>query len=215
MSKTGKPAPKIFRRPGIAAGILLAADLALLAGAVIASEAARSAEVTYTFADGKILKSVPLEFCGIIAALALFLQCALAAVLIAGVVLCERDRKSAAVKITGAALLLAVSAGVTGIFAGAAMGFPPRSVQFFAYTDYEFSVVIEEELPWFSEEATLRVYNVDLHDAELMVSTSLSELSQDAERYAFEWVGENVLRIGFDDGMNYRTLQMTVHLDYS
>lgn len=203
-----KPVPEIFRRPKIAVGIMLAADLALMAGAVIASRIAESAEVTYTYIDDTVRRSEPMAPCGIIAACALLIQCGLAAVLFAGNLLSGRGGDRAAARNVGAALLLAVSVGVTGVFAAAALGLPPQKTQFFSYTDETNQLIIEERQTWFSKGGALDVFRVEGEDAELLVSTGLEVISPGAERYTLAWLAADVLQIGFEDNGRYRTLQI-------
>lgn len=196
----------LLRKPWLFAGAVFGLDLAMLLIGLVLSGVS-SEGITYTADGDGIVKDNPLAFFGVIAAVVLGINCALIALMIAGAF----TRKRSAATILGAAGLLLVSLMTLGSSAYMALGSPVKSEQYFSYSDESLRLIIEESEPYFGK-GTVSFYMTaeESSKAVLLARTDISEYADDAERYTIAWKSDNLLQVDFADGINYRTLTITV-----
>lgn len=199
---------RVVRKPWLFASVVLGLDIAMLVIGLALSGRA-GAGIEYTVEGASIVKSDPLAFFGIIAAAVLGINCVLIAFMLAGAV--SRSKRRAGV-ILGSAGLLAVSLVMLAGSAFMALGAPVKSEKYYSYTDETLRIIIEETQPYFGR-GTASVYMTSTEEsgkAVLLARTDIAEYADSDERYSIAWQSENILQIGFSDGVHYRTLAMTV-----
>lgn len=195
----------LLRKPWLFAGSALGLDIAMLVTGMVLSRV--HIEPEYTLVDNAIQRSQPLGFFGVIAAVVLGIICVLTALIIAGAF----TKRKRAVQFIGAAALLVVSLCMVGASAVTALGLPPQSRTLVSYTDEELTLLIEEERPQYGSGIVSFFMTDDGQDRIVrLASTDISEYSSDDDRYTVSWVSDNILTVGFQDGTNYRTVQMSV-----
>lgn len=207
-SKTGgNKFREMLKKPWIFAGAALLLDTDMLAVGMILS--GMRPEVEYTLTETTVERSQPFAFFGIIAAVAVGIVCVMVAFIIAGAFL----KKRRAARFVGAAGLLAVSLVMIGVSALTALGFPPKSRNYISYSDENLRLIIEEE-EQFSGNGTASFFLTDSDGSgrvELIASTDITEYSAEGEeRYTVSWITDTIMVIGFEDGVNYRTIQADV-----
>ncbi len=197
---------QLLGRPWIFAGAALGLDLAMLTAGIVLSKITLEPEVIIS--GTSISRSEPKSFFGVTAAVVLGVICVLTALIIAGAF----RKKRRAVQLAGAAGLLIASLAMVGSSAYMAVGFPPETVHCYSFTDNKYQLmVVEDKYP---SANSVSFYIARDGEGEKMTkrlaTTALGEISESAERYAVTWVGEDQLVVSFQDGANYRSIQMTV-----
>lgn len=195
----------LLRKPWLFAGSALGLDIAMLVTGMVLSRV--HIEPEYTLVDKTIQRSQPLAYFGVIAAVVLGIICVLTALIIAGAFM----KKRRAAQFAGAVALLIISMFMVGASAVTALGSPTQSRTLISYTDEELTLFIEEEHPYYGS-GVVSFFLTDSEQEKIvrLASTDISEYSTDDERYTVSWVSDDVLTVGFQDGMNYRTVQMNV-----
>lgn len=195
----------LLRKPWLFAGSALGLDIAMLVTGMVLSRV--NIEPEYTLADNAVQRSQPLGFFGVIAAVVLGIICVLTALIIAGAF----TKKKRAAQFAGAAALLVVSLCMIGVSAVTALGLPPQSRTLVSYTDEELTLLIEEEHRY-AGNGVVSFFLTDGSKEKVvrLASTEITEYSSSDDRYMVSWVSDDILTVGFQDGMNYRTVQMNV-----
>lgn len=210
--KSGKTQPesrlqRLLGRPWLFAGAALGLDLAMLVTGIVLSNVTIEPEVIVS--GTTVSRSEPKAFFGVTAAVVLGIVCVLTAFVIAGAF----RKKHRAVQIAGAAGLLAVSLAMVGSSAYMAVGFPPETVHCYSFSDERHQLMIVED-KYASGKNSVSFYITLAGEGEKtakrLATTALGELSDSAERYSVTWVSGTQLMVSFEDGANYRSVQMTV-----
>lgn len=210
--KSHDPAPnrisRLVRKPWLFASAILGLDIAMLA-AGMALSGRSDAGIIYTANGDSIGRDDPMAFFGIVAAVVLGIECVLLALMLAGAF--SRGKRRAGV-ILGSAGLLVLSLVMVGSSAFMAMGAPVKQQRYYSYSDETLRLIIEESEPYFGEGSTSFYMTTSAENgkAVLLAKTDISDYADGAERYNIVWKNENTLQIGFADGINYRTLTITV-----
>lgn len=195
----------LLKRPWLFAGAVLGLDIAMLVTGLVLSGI--RFEVTYSLTEASVERSQPLAFFGVIAAVVLGLDCVLAAFVIAGSFLNKRR----GAQIAGAAALLVLSLVMIGASAVMALGLPPKSRQYYSFSDKACRLIIEEDESYTGQKrVTFFMTDAagEIGEVEYLTSTDLRELSATAERYTVTWLSDTLMEISFNDGESYRTLKM-------
>ena len=211
----GESAPgritRLVRRTWLFASAVLGLDIAMLViGMVLSGHSGDG--VTYTVSGDSIIKDDPLAFFGVVAAAVLGVICVLLAFLLAGAF--SRSKRRAG-GILGAAGLLALSLAMVGGSAFMALGAPVKNQKFYNYSDETLQLIVEETEPYFGG-GTAAFYITSAAQggkAVLLAKTDITDYAESADRYSIKWNSEDLMQIGFADGIHYRTL--TVKVDRS
>lgn len=220
-SKKNQPAPipKIFRKPMLTAGIMLVLDVLALVAAAVLNAARENFTADCYVTGGAVIERSPYEWYGIVAAALLVAAAAVSALLIAGSVLRGKARKSdMAFEIAAAALLLCLSAGTAGFSAHIVNGKQPVGTEYAVFSYEERSLIFAEEQ--YKTEYLLKIYyaeseNTTIEDGtpcEMLVCVPLAELTDGGfeERYSLNSIAEDIVQVGFMDGLNWRELQFNL-----
>lgn len=205
-SASGGAFRSLLKKPWIFAGAALGLDIAMLVCGMVLSTV--QFQVEYTLVDKAVERSQPLAFFGVIAAAVTGVVCVLTAFIIAGAFLKKRH----GIQILGAAALLILSLVMVGMSTATAMGMPSKQRKCVAFTDEQYSLIIEEEQPYYGT-GKVTFFLTDANGTgtlRLLGSTDISEYSTSDDRYTVNWATDNILVVGFTDGANYRTIQMNV-----
>ncbi|MBE6902303.1 MAG: hypothetical protein E7478_07490 [Ruminococcaceae bacterium] len=203
---------KLLRRPMLAAAIAVAADVVVMAAAVLLDVLRGRFTATYTFDPELVLisESHPYDMFGVVVALAMVLAAVMAAFIIAGGFTTGGGK--VAQRITGGVLLVAASVAAMMISLMLVGGRRPQQVTYLSYTDDALHIVVAEEK--YSEElgvANFFSVNDETGAAELLVATDISTFANDnAERYTLVWTDSDTLGIRFVDGMLTRMIRVDV-----
>ena len=165
--------------------------------------------------DGTVVADDPYGWFGIVAAVLMIAAAAAAALIIAGSLLRGRARGTdLAFEIGAAVLLLAVSAGAAAFSSYIVRGEQPLNTNYAAFSGEDRQLVFAEER--YRSENLLKIFLANSAEngtpCEMKICVPLNELTADGgfqERYGIYTVAENVARIGFEDGYNYRTIEIT------
>lgn len=203
---------KILRRPMLAAGIAIAADIITLIAAAVLSALRGGIESTYIFTEERtVITQHPFDLFGIFAAAALVIVSAMAGLIIAGAFSKGVSEKKITPRIAGAAVLLVISAAVILLSLYVSRGEQPVSTEFYYYSDKEMYLTIAEE-KYREDYGRVKIYSTDEEQgtAELLASTEITQFAENNERYMIEWIANDVLRIVFADGMQHKSLQIPI-----
>lgn len=208
-----RAAAGIIRKPWIFAGAAFALDIVMLVMGIILSGLDFSGDIVYTVTESEVKQSDPLWFFGVAAAAALGICCVMVGLIIGGAF--SFKGRIRAEWIAGSVGLLVASLAMIGCSAYMTLGFPAKSAKLYSYSDETYQIIIEESEPYFGK-ASVAFYIANAGDSDskgamLLAKTDLNELSDSDERYSIDWISEEDLIIGFQDGeSSYRTLQMKV-----
>lgn len=203
---------KLIRRPNIAAGIAITADILLIAAATVLHSLRGGIEATYTYTEeNTIVSSHPFDIFGIAAAVVLCIAAVMSAFIIVSAFDKNKDGRVNIPRFVGAALLLIFSMVAALVSSFTAGIIPPYSTKYYHYTDENMSITVMEEWNYLSGGVT-SFFDVDKEHgtAELLRSTVISSNIDDEERYKIQWTAENRLRIDFLDGMGYKTIEFNI-----
>jgi hypothetical protein len=213
-SSGGDVLPKIFRKPLIAGGISLAADIALLVAAAVLNAIRARFEVSCYLTESGVSETSPYGFFGIAAVVCVIIAAGAAAVIISAAVL---NGKKAAAAICASAGLLALSGGAAWFSSYIVNGEKPRSAEFVSFSDESRTLILAEEQ--YDGTNLLKIYLTD-PDAEKgdevtrLVCTELKVLTESGgfeDRYTLTSISEDMVQIGFADGdSSYRTIQVSL-----
>lgn len=201
---------KLLRKPKLAAGIAVTADILLLAAAVVLSAIRGRFQSEYIYSSDPvaITASHPYDHFGIAAALVLVLAAVMTAFIVVGAV--GKAGKNGTPQLVGGIALIVFSTAAV-LFAWLVVrGQQPRSVEYLAYTDETLHIVVMEE-QYTDALGAAKVFSVDpdSNSASLLAVTDIAEFADgNEERYALSWVSKDVLKITFIDGFRIRELQL-------
>lgn len=214
---------KIFRRPKIAAAIVIVTDLLALVLAAVLNMLRGRIPAEYHFDDVQVYVEVshPYELFGIFTALALVVAAAMAGVIIAAAVIGGKEK--AASRIVGAVALLVLSAAAILFSHVFVCGLPAKNTYCFVFESEYGDMVAVQERQYTEAFGVTEVFSIETpehehHDDEehehysvrYLTSTEITEFSKDNTRYTLDWAGED-LRIRFYDGNLHRTLQIKLN----
>lgn len=208
--KKNKPQSRLqelMKRPWLFAGAVLGLDIAMLVVGLVLSGV--SFEITYSLGENGIVRSEPLAFFGVIAAVVLGINCVLTALILVGTFTHSKSRGAG---IIGAAGLLLVSLVMIAGSAFMALGSPVKSRSCYSYSDDSLRLIAEETEPYFGG-GKVSFFLTPTEGSEkviLLASTDITEFSENEERYTISWQSDELLQISFTDEDRYRTLTIEV-----
>lgn len=201
---------KLLKRPQLAASIAATVDIVMLAAAVVLSYLRGSFATEYSFDAEKMLINSrhPYDYFGIVAAVALVVAAAMTAFIIAGAVM--GDSKKRVPRLVGGAALMILSTAAVLLSWFIVKGQQPQSVEYYPYTDKTMQIVVaEEKYDYAFGVAKFFLVDEDAGTAKLLISTDITTFTgEDTERYKFEWIAEDQLRIVFFDGTYAHEIQI-------
>ena len=213
---------KLLTKPRTAAAVMVICDVLVLAAAVILDALRARVPATFSFDPSNVEVDVshPYDLFGIVTAVFLVIAAVMTGFMIAGAVAGSKSKMP--MRITGAAVLLIVSAAVVIFSYFFVCGLPIKNTICFVFENNGMNIAVQETEYAFGA-GTMDIYRMDetshVHEdgsahSEFEVShitgVEITEFSSDDTRYTLDWVLEHDLRVRFFDGDIHRTLQFTL-----
>lgn len=195
---------RLMRKPQLFAGIVFGLDIAMLIAGLALS--ANRPQPEYLVSGDNIVRSDPMAFFGVTAAVVLGINCVIIAFIAAGAL----QRKNKAAQILAAVGLLIVSLAMLGGSAYMAGGSPIRAERYYRYTDENHRLIVAETEPWFGLGSAAFMMAQEDGSVKVLARTVITEYADGDERYTIEWLSDTDLGISFEDGGKLRALTIAL-----
>ena len=200
---------KLLRRPKLAAFVIIALDMLLLLICVILSMLESAIGVIYeTDANLNITVQSPFWYFGIVAAVIVVIQAGFTAVMIIANFNSGQRGQLWPVNLA-AAVLMSISA-LFAMLSVELLIHDFDEVYSYAYTDNSKKIVLMERRRAVIGECTLVIFKVDGETPYRAATIPLREVGGTSDRFGLEWVEDDELCISFEDGYNFRYVNILV-----
>lgn len=203
---------KLIRRPMLAAGIAIAADILILAVAAVLNAVRSQVPAEYYFTvERRITASHPFEYFGIVAAVVIVIAAAMSALILINALTNSAESKKTAPRVAGAVTLLIFSAAAALVSWLIVSGQKPIDEKYYYFTNDELYIVMQEE-KYSDSYGVLKLFSTPESEGEatLLASTDISSFGENEEHYTLEWLSETAIGVRFADGLKYRSLQIPI-----
>lgn len=213
---------KFLIKPKIASAVMIVCDLLVLTAAVILDAFRAKVPASFSFDATRVKVDIshPYEYFGIVAAVLLVIAATMTGFMIAGAAAGVKSKMP--MRITGAAVLLIVSAAAIIFSHFFVCGLPAKNTICFVFQNSGLNIAVQETEYSFGT-GTMDIYRLDetthTHedgstysefDVSYITGTTITQFSTDATRYTLDWVLDTDLRLRFYDGDVHRTLQFSI-----
>lgn len=200
---------KLLRRPSAAAFVIIGLDMLMLLICMILTMLENAVGVIYeSDSNLKISVQSPFWYFGIIAAVIVVIQAGFTAIMIVANFNSGQRGQLWPVNLA-AAVLMAISA-LIAMLSVEILVHDFDEVYSYAYTDNSKTVVLMERRRAVLGECNLVIFKVDGEKPYRAATIPLREIGGTSERYTLEWVESDELCISFEDGYNFRYVNILV-----